>query len=316
MEKMSENLVQESEPQGRIEREIATHGLEVPKLSFHFFFNSHSTREVGVEVGNKLKNADILIQENVGPDEERRAVYAEVSAGTLSPEEALSREAERGRPFLWPEFNQAVFEGLYKTNKGVVLADIPEESLMYQKLFALFRSDGAYNNLVDKAISYTEAVRRAGIITKVESDLQKEREDYILKQLPEELGEYLKQNPELAQKKELQILFSMGSFHTRLYHEMKNEGDTVTREFETAPYQYSPRTAIERHVHFHGAESSENLMPRLILYGLLAKVLPQNEITTDMLSLFSEEKIASLYEVYRTGTQEEFEQAFQDILSA
>jgi hypothetical protein len=286
----------------------------VPKIETNFFFHKHANKEDGQAVGERLKNADILVQENTGWDSARLDIFNDISKGILTPEQAMDMEKQNGKPFLWKDFYVSLLDGLYKSEKKVILVDVPNDNVVFKNLMGLYASNGAYNNLINKSLPYEEMIRRIGNVSKFESDMQKAREDYILENLPEALAETLKQNPDLQKKEDLKILFSMGGFHTRLYHEMKKSGNDVSREFSSMPYTFDPRMAAERSIHFKGMEESKSLLPKIALYLILKKEMPDLDISHDVISVFSDEEIKSLYEKYQTASSDEFKEYFESIL--
>ncbi len=291
-------------------------GIEnVPRIKTNFFFNKHATTEDGEAISERLKNTDILLQENAGWDPARLDIFNNVSNGILTPEQAMDMEKQRGKPFFHEDFYNALLKGLYKSEKKVMLVDVPDDNVVFKNLMGLFSGNGTYNNLIDKSLPYEEMLRRVGNVSKFESDMQKAREDYILENLPEALVKILKQNPEFQKKEDLKILFSMGGFHTRLYHEMKKSGNDVNREFSSMPYKFDPRMAAERNIHFRGMEKSKYLLPKITLYLLLKKELPNLNISNNIMSAFSDEKIKNLYEKYQAVSSKEFKEYLESILS-
>ncbi|MEK7071102.1 MAG: hypothetical protein AAB966_04805, partial [Patescibacteria group bacterium] len=188
-------------------------GIEnVPKIETNFFFHKHATTEDGKAVGERLKNADIFIQENAGWDSARLDIFNDVSNGTLTPEQAMDMEKQNGKPFFWKDFYASLLDGLYKSEKKVMLVDVPDDNVVFKNLMGLYASNGAYNNLINKSLPYEETLRRIGNVSKFESDMQKAREDYILENLPEALVETLKQNPDLQKKRKFEDTFLHGRF--------------------------------------------------------------------------------------------------------
>ena len=108
-------------------------------------------------------------------------------------------------------------------------------------------------------------------------------------------------------KENLKILFPIGAFHTRLYHETKKRGDNVNQEFSPSPYVFDPRMTIERKIHFLGIEKAKDDMPKILLYWLLkkSKVLINNEIPHKFLSKFSDNQIKELFEIYKKAESDE-----------
>lgn len=309
------NIPEKNQSQNNLESLLKDQGVEkVPKIETNFFFHKHATAEDGRAVGERLKNTDILIQENAGWDSARLDVFNDVSRGTLTPRQAIDMEKQNGKPFLWKDFYTALLDGLYKSEKKVMLVDVQADNVVFKNLINLYAGNGAYNNLINKSLSYEETLRRIGNVSKFESDMQKEREDYILENMPNALAEMLKQNPELQQKENLKILFSMGGFHTRLYQEMKKSGNDVSREFSTMPYNFNPRMAAERSIHFKGIEESEYLLPKIALYLILKKEFPNLELSNETMAVFSSQEIKEVYEKYQYFSSEKFRKYFESIL--
>jgi len=290
-----------------IEEFLKEQGLEkVPNIETHFFFNQHSTTEDGKMVADRLDDKDIFIQENAGWDKERLETWQKISSGEFTPEQGIEHEKERGKPFFWPDYFKTIFEKLHGSNKEVLLVDVKSDSEVYQELVSFFGKESPYWNLVDKSKSYEETCERIANVSEFESILQMERENEILENMKTNLFELLKEKPELQNKENLKMLFSMGSFHTRLYHEMKKSGDTVSREFQSSPYTFHPRMAVERVVHFKGSEKAKEYMPKILLLWLLERSnMKYQDISNKVLSRFSDEQTRELFEMYRKSESDD-----------
>ena len=95
---------------------------------------------------------------------------------------------------------------------------------------------------------------------------------------------------------------------------MRKSGNDVSREFSNMPYNFDPRMAAERNIHFKGMEESKSLLPKIALYLILKKELPNLDISHDVISVFSDEEIKNLYEKYQIASSEEFKEYFESIL--
>jgi len=301
------NRIEETKTPENIEAFLKEQGLEnVPKIETCFFFNQHATSEDGQMVADRLNDKDIFIQENAGWDKERLETWHKVSSGEFTPEQAIEYEKERGRPFFWPDYFKTIFKKLHGTSKEVLLVDIKSDSEIYQEIYDLMKKDGVYWNLVDKNKSYEEACERISDVSELESITQKERENEILKNIKTNLFELLKEKPELQNKENLKMLFSMGSFHTRLYHEMKKSGDNVNREFQSSPYTFDPRNTVERVIHFKGREKAKEYMPKILLLWLLERSnMKYQDISKQVLSCFSDEQTRKLFEMYKKSESDD-----------
>jgi|GEM_PF-1266724 len=291
-----------------IEQFLKENGIEhVPHIETNFLFHKHATKEDGENVAGKLDNNDILIQENAGWDKERLEVWRKISRGELNPEQAITQEKDRGKPFFWESYFKTIFKKLHGTNKEVILADIESNDELYAEMYEFMKGNSAYNDLINRDYSYDELIERIANVSELESIMQKEREDKILENMKKNLLQLFKEKPELQNKEKLNILFPVGAFHTRLYHETKKRGDNVSQEFSPSPYIFDPRMTVERKIHFLGIEKAKEDMPKILLYFLLkkSKALLNNEIPHKFLSKFSDEQIRDLFEIYKKSDSDE-----------
>ncbi len=296
-----------------IEGFLKENGIEkVPHIKTNFFFNQHATAEDGQMVADRLKDKDIFIQENAGWDDERLLTWQKVTSGEFTADQAIEHEKARGKAFFWTEYYKSIFENIHGTNKEVLLVDIKDDSELYKEIYDLMKTDGVYWNILDRSKTYDEVIEHIGDASQLESLSQEERENEILKNTKQNLLELLKNKPELQDKEELNVLFSMGSFHTRLYHEMKKDGNDVTREHQSMPYTFSPRMEVERLVHFKGREVAESSMPKVLLYLLLGKTgvfrldqMKHEQQHIVMKKFNTDAQIRELYERYQKSESDE-----------
>src|SRR3989344_1399094 len=290
-----------------VEEFLKGQGLEkVPNIKTNFLFHQHATTEDGKKVAERLDGTDILIQENAGWDEERLQTWQKVSRGEFTPEQAIEHEKQRGKEFFWKDYFTAIFEKLYGTNKEVLLVDLKNDDELYQEIYEFMKGNSAYNDLVNRESSYEETLERISNVSELESLMQKERENKILENIKTNLLELLKEKPELQNRENLKILFPMGAFHTRLYHEMQKQGDDVKREFSPTPYIFDPRQSVERKIHFKGIEEAQGDMPKILLYWLLRKIdIPHNFISHQRIGLFSPNQISEFFEIYKKSESDE-----------
>lgn len=291
-----------------IEEFLKENGIEhVPHIETNFLFHKHATKEDGENVASKLDNTDILIHENAGWDKERLETWRKISRGEFTADEAIEYEKERGKGFWWNDYYKAIFDKLHGSNKEVLLVDVESDDEVFQEIYELLEGNSIYNNLVNRESSYEETLEQISNYSELESLLQKERENKILENMKTNLLQLLKENPELQNKKNLNILFPMGAFHTRLYHETKKRGDKVSQEFSASPYTFDSRSTIERKIHFLGIEKAQEDMPKVLLYWLLRKsgALSTNEVPHKFVSKFSDEQIKELFNLYQKSKSDQ-----------
>lgn len=291
-----------------IEEFLKENGIEhVPHIETNFLFHKHATKEDGENVASKLDNTDILIHENAGWDKERLETWHKISRGELTADEAIKHEKERGKEFWWNDYYKAIFEKLHDSKKEVLLVDVESNDEVFQEIYELLEGNSIYNNLVNRESPYEETLEQISNYSELESFSQKERENKILENMKTNLLQLLKEKPELQNKENLNILFPMGAFHTRLYHETKKRGDSVSQEFSPSPYIFDPRQTIERKIHFLGIEKAKDDIPKILLYWLLrkSKVMNPDNITHKALAKFSEDQIRELFNMYQKSESDD-----------
>lgn len=302
------NNIERSDTEQSVEQFLKENDIEhVPRIETNFLFHRHATKEDGENVASRLDDSDILIHENAGWDKERLETWRKVASGEFTAEQAIEHEKERGKEFWWNDYYKAILDKLHDSNKDVLLVDVESDDEVFQEIYSLLEGNSIYNNLVNRESSYEETLEQISNYSELESLLQKERENKILENMKINLLQLLKEKPELQDKENLNILFPMGAFHTRLYHETKKRGDSVSKEFSPAPYVFDPRQTIERKIHFLGIEKAKEDMPKILLYWLLrkSKVMSPENITHKALAKFSDDKIRELFEMYQKSESDE-----------
>lgn len=302
------NKIEISDTEQSVEQFLKENGIEhVPHIETNFLFHRHAIKEDGENVASKLDDSDILIHENAGWDKERLETWRKVASGEFTAKQAIEHEKERGKEFWWNDYYKAIFDKLHGSNKDVLLVDVESNDEIFQEIYNLLEGNSIYNNLVNRESSYEETLEQISNYSELESLLQKERENKILENMKINLLQLLKEKPELQDKENLNILFPMGAFHTRLYHETKKRGDSVSKEFSPTPYVFDPRQTIERKIHFLGIEKAKEDMPKVLLYWLLrkSKVMSPENITHKALAKFSDNKIHELFEMYQKSESDE-----------
>jgi hypothetical protein len=283
-------------------------GLEhVPKIETTFFFNSHMTKEDGEKVVEFLKqgNFDIFAPEAAGWSEYQLDTMNQISKGTLKPEDFDNqrvldgKESLKNDEYLWESLN-----GLYNQNKEIIIIDVPEDVLnsTFTGSIGEVKSDNFRLKLRLPFIDFEEAKKIVIENTSKYSNLQMQREDYVLENFYKTITDTLKRNPELQKKAKVNILASMGAFHTRLYNELKKNDNNVVKVYDQElPYVYDVGTALDRQMHFFGAENFEKYAHKYILNEILKtlKSTIDGSVLQKVITTFSENQTKELFELYK-----------------
>ena len=231
-------------------------------------FAPHSTAEHAAGLEARIREADIYIPELMGWDNKSLRLFQQVADGKVDYSQAMDRS--RGWQGGYGEFREAQFNALHKSGVRVALIDIPaghelekyEREEMYQEF--------AIGDTFDETIANIKEHMQA------EAEFTKRREDYMLEQLQPTVQKVIDANPALKQKDKVNVLLSLGSYHTRVYHEVKRSGVESQRTF------YDPRTIVsnssgemQRSFAFN-KDVSDELAAHVLFESLFLKSLGNN----------------------------------------
>ncbi|MCD6471111.1 hypothetical protein J7K86_01110 [bacterium] len=214
---------------------------EKPKISIDVVFTPHWTAKDAEKIVKKIKKCDVYCPELRGWGEEQEKFLNEVSCGTIS----LKQLSIIGRYHfgIFFSFYEPILKALYRSRKIIKLIDVPSghpinklaeyAGKLYQEAMQLFFQGEireAINTFKKHINLYTHFVR--------------EREKYIKNKLIEEISQ-INKNSGLKNKKEINVLLSLGILHTRVYHQIK-EKIPAKREFSHLPFLYGPPLSLIR----------------------------------------------------------------------
>ncbi|MDA2922880.1 hypothetical protein MYX07_06480 [Patescibacteria group bacterium AH-259-L07] len=214
-----------------------------PKISMHIFYSSHGTAKDYENLKKAFEKADIYVPEIHGWTPSDLDDLNRISQG-----EAMPRKASPGED---PESDVDVFEEqmIYNSKKPIILADIPqslEATVERQNIEKL--DNKVYESFVDGEFSECLRFAREYVVTKANAILK--REQAIKQNLKKQVQQFFNNNPEYANKKEVNILIALGSVHTKLYHDFKKSREQISREFSDMPYVYGLSEEATRRVLF------------------------------------------------------------------
>lgn len=272
------------------------YGAEAPRLSVQFFSGPHATEMDAEGIEERLKECDVYIPEKVSWNQSHLQMWNDISAGNEMPPESPN-------PFF-----SKIYEYLYASEKPVAFIDFPEEE--WEKKFLEYQKQlpESLENL-----SYEEALEfmdRSARLTY--QFIQKEREQYMLSRLGPKIVEVLEAHPELKQKKELNILITLGMGHTNIYHQMKKDQEMeVSRDMRYSPSMFGYYDEMMRRYMF-GKDLPEALRSKALAQGMFRLSSLQNELVNKIrntsktisferyvIGLFSEDEIKAMFEEWK-----------------
>jgi len=174
-------------------------------------------------------------------------------------------------------------EIIYNSKKPVLMVDVPfddmESMKSLEKVNFFWRdakdafTQGNFQESLSKFRSHIEAL----------AEFQSKREAKIKENLKNQIQEFLKQNSEYSNKKELKVLIRLGIYHTGVYQDLAKEQPTVSREFSSMPFVYWSVDEAQRRIAF-GKELDDLLLARGIIENLFYPYL--RKLTDDSGELF------------------------------
>ncbi len=219
-------------------------------LDFQIYFSPHGTPKDFEGLHALIENADIYIPEGYGWDLETLNLFREVSKGTKTIDDA--------RELGVTDMGLVELISLYNTGKLVTFIDLPGDKVERDPL--LLMSARSVEDLYDNARHY---LQKKGL-------MDRSREEYMLSVLDEKIRIELGKNSELKDKPRINVLLSLGSFHTGIYHELKRQGRNVSRTLN-GEFVYGPIEEVKRRFRF-GKEVSEELIAQAFLENVFYSV--------------------------------------------
>ena len=240
---------------------------DLPQVSIDIFYTSHATAGDVEKMRKRFEEADVFIPESNGWKRSSLAWFRNLADGKLSREE-LNRF----------KFNTDWVSGVARmvenSSKPVTVIDLPRNRL-FKKLDKLYSGSGSVK--MGTFGSFLDSLRNH--VHKV-AELQKERDDYMVTQFPIRMRELLVIYPQLKEKKQIKVLLSLGSFHTSVYENMKEQGRNVNWEFSAIPYVDGFRVEAERRYLF-GKDVSDELAANMFLEKALERDVLPHELATE-----------------------------------
>lgn len=210
------------------------------RLNFEVFYSPHGSGKDLEGLEERLAQADVVIPEWLGWTKKRKEWLQQISNGELRPEDTETYKQD-------PQgFDARLIQLLYNTKKVIVMADVPAGS----PLMKAFDKPSVFRAmlLMGENRNFNDVVRRMGQDLRREAELDSKREDYVIKQIPKEIKAANNRNPNLREKKQINILSTFGSAHTRIFHKLAGKYEGASRSYNKLPVIFSfSEEAIRRY---------------------------------------------------------------------
>lgn len=205
------------------------HKEHEPKINYHFLYSAHRTAEDFSNLEEAFKKADIYVPEVVGWTMQDQEDYQAVSDGEMLPEQFGHDVAGHRLQAL---------RVMHDSKKPILLADLHLTDEITDE-YKDIRNQGERALTAFTRGEFFESLKLLRVYVERSAKLQLKRENKIKENLDKRIKWFLEENPEYSNNKELNVLIKLGSAHTTLYHKLKGEGRSVSREFKEQPEIYT-----------------------------------------------------------------------------
>lgn len=257
--------------------EVESREQKESESPFHFrmLYSTHESAETSwsvEELEKELQDVDIWLPEDVGWSEEHGVILRAYATGKNEVPEDMD-------PYM-----ATYLEALRRVGKAgkeveIGFVDLPEGHPLIDRL----------KNDLEKAFrdfqngSLESAIREIKSSTKKNASAEKVRERYMQYNAKPEIDRILSRNAHLREKfkKEgkLNILMTLGTFHTALSRDLHDEGHSVERRFNhDLPFIFPPFHEIVRRYRFN-KEVSDQLAAQALLFSAILPPLAFLKVT-------------------------------------
>ncbi|HEU5121216.1 MAG TPA: hypothetical protein VFT59_00075 [Candidatus Saccharimonadales bacterium] len=276
-----------------------------PSISVTFYFSPHGNASDIEGIAPYLEKADILLYENSRAELTERFQQVAAKEADVRPVNIMVKEDEiYGKPIQGSAW-EPLLRGIYKSGKAIGSIDLNEHE---QHL----RDGIVESQSLPVEETFDEALASLGKILRRNADLQNQRETIMAERFEEEITRILDEHPELKEKPRLNVLISIGAYHTRLRHALQEKGVQSEQHFPESPYVYDYVNQLTR-TYAYGKEPTRELLEKAYLQALLHSAA-QAELSAvpgqynhdklerylrSVVDAFNSEEIQQVYDLYK-----------------
>lgn len=193
-----------------------------PEIAVNIFYSGHLEAQEAEEQAEKFAEADIYIPELVAWRPEILQNFRDCSEGKKTPAEIMKEwELTPGTDPSY-SFRLKQLEMIYGSGKAVTFIDIPYgHPLEWPQFSFTYLQETSFKDNLENFKKFLLAW----------AERQKKREEYMVSRLRPKVQELLNENSALKEKDKLNVLLSLGAFHTGFWHALKKTGEKVSADF-------------------------------------------------------------------------------------
>lgn len=210
-----------------------------PKIHINLELASHGNASDWGNFPDRLQSADVYLYEGVNHSEDNAAVFQRVANGELSSD-AFLQQYPHSRGKIW----ETIARGLDHSKITVGSVDLTsynvEENELNHQIDVLASQpidlNGDFSTAVEK---FTQVLRGVGVA-------QRQRERIIVSKMEQTLQNIIDANPHLKNRPDLNVMMTMGSYHTALRSDLGKAGFDVDSSFPVRPLAGGVAHPIQR----------------------------------------------------------------------
>lgn len=242
-------------------------------VNVQFFFTAHDSAE---DLGDYdrlrgcVEASDIFLKELVFWDDNNPFTkdFNKVSRGDQKAYDRLLLGSMNGGDTYTPKWLRA----LRGTGTVVTSVDVGARNPLVSSVHSLMHIEDGVHSQTSFPISHdpVESVQHSLSIVNDFAIAQKYRERHMLTQLGPRLQRVISDNPKLARKDAINVMFEMGASHTSLFHTLRKQvgEERVSRTFSEKPIWVEPSQILRAKL--MGMEMEPEVVHELILRGYMS----------------------------------------------
>lgn len=240
-----------------------------PQLHVSFYFSAHTNRLDMQPIASQLRDADVYLYEDSRHDPNNPDGYWSFMHQTsLNPR--LPKEQILNAKLIKDSQYEPIIEQIYNSRKVIDSLDLRKDLNEDRKISSVLLD--LYHMAPPKVDSYQRALDIFTEDLELIAKLQERRENIMVGRFEDKISKVLSERPDLKEKPNLNILFSIGAGHTTLARHLTSIGVDVDRNFSDMPYTYSYAAQLQR-TFAHGLEPDQELVQRAYTEGFIGFAL-------------------------------------------
>lgn len=240
------------------------------KVKLHIYFSPHGSAEDMEGLINRMPDADVWLFEGRGRSKLGAQKIFDKAAhmGGVDIEQVIDSIRQHDEPIRGLAM-ESMIRAVYGSGVAVGSIDL-DTSLSDMQLGGDLHQVSLRDGL-DK-LNYSQAQVELARRVQKSAALDAEREERMVDNFADEMDTIITRRPYLLDKDEINVLMTIGAYHTSIGRRFDAAGVKSTREFSDNPYVYAYNSELKR-AYTYGAEPSDELIKHSLSEFIVNKAL-------------------------------------------